>query len=118
MRNPEAGDLEGRQPGDVAAVEQDAAACGLRPAADAHPKGRFASAVGANQRNDLTGIDFEVDTLQRLDIAVEAMDAADRQHGPLENSPSPCPSPRKRGEGTQLRERANWSPDLTGWCRC
>ena len=65
---------------DVAPVEHDPAARRARPAADRHQQRRFAGAVGADQRDDLAGADLEIDALQRLDIAVEGMDAADGQH--------------------------------------
>ena len=68
MRSPR--DLVRRHVGDVAAVEFDLAGAGAGLAEDRHHQRRFAGAVGADQRDDLAGIDLEIDALQRLDLAV------------------------------------------------
>src|SRR5207248_9272333 len=65
VRDPETDDLESRQAGDVASVEEDMPAGRLWPAADRHQQSRFAGAVGADQRDDLASGDFEVDAFQR-----------------------------------------------------
>ena len=56
LRDAELGDLVGRQRGDLAAGETDAALAGARTAEHRHHQGRFAGAVGADQRNDLAFI--------------------------------------------------------------
>ena len=49
-----------------AAGENDLAVARPRIAAHGHHQGGFAGAVGADQRDDLAGIDVEVDALERL----------------------------------------------------
>ena len=49
---------------------------GARIAEDRHHRGRLAGAVGADQRDDLARVDVDVDALERLDLAVEGLDAA------------------------------------------
>ena len=71
----------GRHIGDVAAIELDLAGAGARLAEDRHHQRRLAGAVGADQGDDLAGIDLDVDALQRLDLAVSGAQAADREQG-------------------------------------
>ena len=47
-----------------------------RVAADGHQQRRFAGAVGADQGDDLARLDFHIDALQRLDGAVEGVNAS------------------------------------------
>src|SRR3954465_927741 len=74
-------DLVGGHFGDVTAFVQDLAGAGARLAEDRHHQRRLAGTVGADQRHDLAGSDFEVDALQRLDLAVGGAKAADREQG-------------------------------------
>ena len=67
--------------GDVLAVEDDRAGAGARRAADGHHQGRLAGTVGADQGDDLALLDVDVDALEGLDLAVEGLDAADREKG-------------------------------------
>ena len=55
---------------DVAAVEDDLAVARARIAADRHHQGGFAGAIGADQRDDLAGIDLDVYAFERLDVTV------------------------------------------------
>jgi hypothetical protein len=50
-----------------------------RLAEDRHHQRRLAGAVGADQRHDLSGVDGEIDTLQRLDLAIGGAQVADRE---------------------------------------
>ncbi len=77
----EPGDLVGRQPGNVAAVEGDRPFARPRVAAHRHHQGGLAGAVGADQRDDLAGIDVEVDALERPHVAVKGGDAANGKEG-------------------------------------
>ncbi|MFK4700966.1 hypothetical protein ABIF42_006560 [Bradyrhizobium diazoefficiens] len=81
LRDAQMRDLVGGHVGDVAAFVQDLAGTGPRLAEDGHHQRRLAGAVGADQRHDLAGIDFDVDALQRLDLAVGGAKAADREQG-------------------------------------
>ena len=74
-------DLVRRHAGDILAVEFDVAGAGAGPAENRHHQRRFAGAVGADQGDDLAGIDVEIDALQRLDLAVGRAQAADREQG-------------------------------------
>src|SRR5258708_13096800 len=47
--------------------------------------------------------------------AVTARSAPTKQY---KNGPSPCPFPRKRGEGARLLQRARPSRNKAGNCRC
>ncbi len=69
----------GRQPGNVAAGEINAAFTGARIAKNRHHQGRFAGAIGADQRDDLAFVDINVDTFERNDAAVIRFDAAHRE---------------------------------------
>ena len=79
LRDRQPRDLMRRQVGDVAPVEDDRAAPCARAAEDRHHRRRLAGAVGADQRDDLAFVDVDVDALQRLNLAVEGLDAAHRQ---------------------------------------
>src|ERR1700730_16415123 len=82
-------DLMRRQLRDIAAGKCDGAFAGARIAADRHHQGRFAGAVGADQSDDLTLIDVEVDALERHDAAVECFDAAyGQQRGRRTHNPA------------------------------
>ena len=78
LRDLQAGDLVGRQLGDVAAGERDAAFARARIAEDRHHQRRLAGAVRADQRDDLAVADFDVDALQRGDVAVIGLHARER----------------------------------------
>ncbi len=68
-----------RDMGDVGAVIEDFAGLGAGPAEHAHHQGRFAGAIGADQRDDFAVVDIEIDALERDDLAVGRAQAADRQ---------------------------------------
>src|SRR6185312_2836466 len=71
----------GRYFGDISAVEQDLAGAGSRFAEDRHHQSRLAGAVGADQRDDLTSDNVEIDALECLDLAVGGTKAPDREQG-------------------------------------
>jgi hypothetical protein len=50
-----------------------------RLAEDRHHQGRFSGAIGADQRDNLAAVDVDIDALQRLDLAVGGVQAADRK---------------------------------------
>ena len=77
----QARDLVRRHAGDVLAGEDDRAAARARLAEDRHHHRRLAGAVGADQGDDLAFVDVDVDALERLDLAVEGLDAAHRSSG-------------------------------------
>src|SRR6185437_178304 len=81
VRDAAAHDEMRRQSGDVAALEDDAAGAGARLAADRHEQRRLAGAVGADEADDLTLIDREIDAFQRLDIAVGGVQPRYGKHG-------------------------------------
>src|SRR5690606_8183630 len=62
--------LVGRFAGDVLAVEDDLAGARLGAAADSHHQRRLARAIGADQGNDLTLVDIDVNAARRNDLAV------------------------------------------------
>ena len=74
-------DLVRRQAGDVAAVEHDAALARARIAEDGHHQRRLAGAIGADQGDDLAGMDVEIDAFERDDVAVIGLHAAHREQG-------------------------------------
>jgi hypothetical protein len=80
-RHRHAGDLVRAPPGDVLALVDDTAFAGLRAAEDGHHQRRLAGAVGADQRDDLAGIDGHVDAAKRDDVAVIGLDALDAEEG-------------------------------------
>src|SRR6516164_11135012 len=97
---------------DVATLEQDVSAAGARAAEDGHHQRRLAGAVSSDQRDDLAGIDVEIDALQRLDLAIGSTKAADgeegsrsRGHVPLSSLPGvrlsvpPPPESERAGVG-------------------
>src|SRR4029079_5802639 len=70
LGDAQSGDLVRRHVGDIVAVEFDVACAGAGPAENRHHQRRLAGAVGADQGYDFTGVDVEIDALQRLDLAV------------------------------------------------
>ena len=74
------GDFVRRQLCDVAAFEQDMAFTGARRPENGHHQRRLTGAVGADQRNDLALIDFEIDSSERRDVAVIGFHPAHREH--------------------------------------
>ena len=70
LRDAQPRDLVGRHAGDVLAVIFDAAFLGAGSAEDRHHQRGFAGAIGPDQRDDLAGIDLDVDALERLDLAI------------------------------------------------
>ena len=60
-REAEAGDLVRRHPGDVAPVEADDAGIRRQRAGDQIQRGGLAGAVGAEQADDLAGVDRQID---------------------------------------------------------
>src|SRR3546814_8296356 len=77
---PVGGDV-GAEVGDVLAVEGDGASLGAHQAAHALEQGGLAGAVGAEQGDDLSGGDVEVDPEEDLDRAVGHVESAARQQG-------------------------------------
>ncbi len=59
-----------RQPGDVLAAETDRAGARNQHAGDRPQRGRFAGAVGADQRDDLAFVDLERDAAADRDLAI------------------------------------------------
>ncbi len=106
--------LVGRQPGDVLALELDEARCrGLEPAD--HPEGgRLAAAGRSEEREELAGLDLEVDVIDDHGLAVALDDIyqldVDRGHG---RSVS-C------GDEAQGRTGARLGPgeDMVAWHGC
>ena len=70
LGDAEAGDLVGRQMGDVPPVEDDGAVIGLDDAADGTQQGRLAGPVGAEEGDDLALADLDGDVAQHLDAVV------------------------------------------------
>ena len=110
LRDAQPGDLVRRHAGDVLAVELDMAGAGARLAEDRHHQRRLAGAVGADQGDDLAGVDLEIDALQRLDLAVGGAQAADREQRSCDGavtfrSPSPRWLPPRRRRD---RRRSPW----------
>src|SRR6185312_620230 len=95
LRELEPCDLVRGQAGDVAPVEQDAAGARTGTAADGHHEGGFAGAVRADQRNDLAGIDVEIDAFERLHAPVIGVHAAHGEEG--------------RGHGTPTSASTAWT---------
>jgi hypothetical protein len=89
LRNALAHDFERGLPRDLLPLEHDRSMPSLGRAADRHEQGRFAGAVRADDGDDLTLRDLDVDTLQGLDVAVEGVDAGDSQHRGHSFSSSP-----------------------------
>ena len=58
----------------------DAATARLGRAAEGHQQGRLAGTVGADQGDNLTLTDFDVDVMQRLNLAVEGGNVLEIQH--------------------------------------
>jgi len=71
-----------RQGGDVAAIEHDFAAIGAHQADDHVKAGGFAGAVGAEQTDDLTGIQTEAEVVNHLARAVALAQSLRDQHQP------------------------------------
>src|SRR5690606_41109954 len=65
---------------DRVAVEDDRPAARLQDAGDGADQRGLAGAVGADERDDLAGADLEADAVERLRVAVEHRQVADRQH--------------------------------------
>src|SRR3546814_6610135 len=80
MRDAGAGDAMGRPGGDVVTAEDDGAGGRTHAAAYRHQQRRLACAIGADQRDDLAFAYLQRYAAQRLDVAVEGVDAADGQH--------------------------------------
>src|SRR5262249_3837611 len=70
LRQAEAEDLVRGQAGEIAAVEDDPARGALAEAAHRPERGRLARAVGADERDDLPGLDRDRDAVERADRAV------------------------------------------------
>jgi len=64
-----------RQPGDVAPAEHDPARVGALKAGDQPQARRLPRPRRAEQREELTALDLEVDLIDRLDVAVVLDDA-------------------------------------------
>jgi len=72
----EADNFVRREADQAAAVEGDRAARGPQQAGDRAQGGRLAGAVGTDERDDLPGLDVQVDPVQRLDGAVGDVEVA------------------------------------------
>ena len=81
LRDAELGNLVDGRLGDVLAVEVDRTGARARRAANCHHQGRLARTVGADEGDDLPGIDVHVDALERLDLAVEGLNTPDLEKG-------------------------------------
>jgi hypothetical protein len=79
LRELEPRDLMRRHARDVAAVEFNDPLARARIAAYRHHQGRLAGAVGADQRDDLAGLNVHVDALERHNAPVESLDAANAE---------------------------------------
>ena len=73
--------LVGRDGGEALAAEGDGAAGDRLDAGEAAQERRLAGAVGADDGDDLAGVDREVDAVQHLDAAVARAQALDVKHG-------------------------------------
>src|SRR6266699_3155081 len=69
-----------RQPRDVAAFEQDAPRIGLELPVDHVEAGRFAGAVGPDQRQELTLADRETDAIDGVHAAEGLLEAGNGEH--------------------------------------
>src|SRR3546814_11563934 len=65
--------------GDVATVVDDGTPLRLGDPADGVQQGRLAGAVGAEQRDHLALVDFEVDPKEHLHVAVAHLELADEE---------------------------------------
>ena len=74
-------DMMGWRVGDIHAVIDDRAIAGARLAEHRHHQGRFARAVGADQRNDFALRHVDIDTFERFDIAIGGAQAANSEQG-------------------------------------
>jgi hypothetical protein len=72
--------LVGRQVGDVAADQLDAARVGALEAGDHAQAGRLAGAGRAEHREELVHTDVEIDAVDRDDVAI-GLPRADKAHG-------------------------------------
>ena len=79
LGHAEAGDLVGRQVGDVAPVEDDGAVVGLDHPADGPQQGRLAGAVGADEGDDLPLADLDGHVGQHNDAVVAHAELAHGQ---------------------------------------
>ena len=79
--SPRLGDAVGAPAGDVAAVEDDAAALGRDQAGDAVEQRRLARAVGADEAGDRARLHGEVDAVERADAVEAAVKTADLEQG-------------------------------------
>ncbi len=95
LGDAEAGDLVGRQVGDVAAVEDDGAAVGLDHAADGPQQRRLARPVGADQGDDLALADLDLDVGEHGDAVVADAELADGE----EREPAGVAVPQHLGPG-------------------
>ena len=75
----QAGDPVGLRGQDIVAVEQHGAPAWPDQAAQCPDRRRLAHAVASHQRDDLAGVDLEVDAEQRLAGAVPCLEVADAQ---------------------------------------
>jgi hypothetical protein len=80
LREPEVHDLVRRHPADLAALETDRASRRPRTAADSHHQRRLAGAVGTDDGRNLPLRDVEVDALQRLDLSIIGLEAANLEN--------------------------------------
>src|SRR5690606_898087 len=77
-------DVVGTHGGNVLALEEDAAGLGTHEARYGLERRGLARAIGAEQRDDLTALDLEVDALDGVDLAIgggEALELEDDVRG-------------------------------------
>ena len=77
---------DARDSADGEAVEADRVRRGREEAGDRFEEGRFAGAVGADDRHRLTGFERKADAEQRLEVAVEGGEVAgleERHHASI-----------------------------------
>ena len=108
-----------RDKGDwVATIRPDAT---IADAVDMLNRERIGALVVSDDGADVAGMLSERDIVMALGrYGPDLLSHPERAEGPSAisscNSPSPCPSPRTRGEGTQSIDRASRRPNVLGRC--
>src|SRR5260221_656498 len=83
MRDPAPDSGEAFDAGDVLAFKSDLASARLHMPANRHQERRLPRAIGADHRGDAALLNFEVDAVQHLEIAVARTKPLDAQHAKL-----------------------------------
>ena len=103
-----------RHPRHILIEQSHGALAGMEQPADGLERGGLASAIGADERHDLTLAYLQVDTLKRVDLAVVGVNAAQAQNDLGRIRPRLLPPPihgrrpqaradRSRGSRPQVR---------------